>query len=209
MLTPLYYQLEPKTLPRLIVRLSLILTLSRTVWVGYILFEGLYFLFFSKKKGIHLIYLCILMALFASLLTTLLPKITELSTLEFLFDPTLGGRLSEEKNGIVPTLFSLKPFLNISEIVYLGMLENFGALGLMTYCMGIMMPLLLWALDPLTPKTPLYKAMALGLINYLILSFSDGCILLIPTMALYLGLSSALLAKPSRSLTKEKLTNNL
>jgi hypothetical protein len=41
MLSPLYYQLEPRVFPRLLLRISLILTLSRTVWVGYILFEGL------------------------------------------------------------------------------------------------------------------------------------------------------------------------
>jgi hypothetical protein len=164
----------------------------------------MYFLCFSKKRPIHLIYLCILIALFVGLITTLLPKITELPLGEFLFDPTLGGRLSEEKNGIVPTLFSLKPFLNISEIVYMGMVENFGVLGLISYCIGILAPLLLWALAPHTPKGPLHKAMALGLVNYGILSFSDGCVLLIPTMALYLGLSSALLAHPIGYTIKSK-----
>ncbi len=209
MLTPLYYQIESRKMPLFLLRVSFLLTLSRTVWIGYILFETLYFFCFSKKKVAHFIYLGLLIILFMMIIGYLLPKITDVSITEFLFDRTIGGRLSEEKIGITPRLFSTKPFLNISEIVYMGMVENFGILGLFTYLIALLAPFVIWVIDPYTSGDNLHKAIGLGLVNYWILSFSDGCILLIPTMAIYLGLSSALLSTSSEEFSLRRARNSL
>ncbi len=203
-LAPLYYQIETRSWPRFLIRLSFLLTLSRTVWVGHVIFEILYFLFFTKKKPIYFLYLGVLVSGIFVLISLLLPKITDVSLTEFVFDSTLGGRLSEEKWGIVPSLFSDKPFLNIAEIVYMGMIENFGMIGLSAYLIGLLSPIVIWGLSPHLAAIPHHRAVIMGLINYMILSFSDGCILLIPTMAFYFGLSSALLATPSDSKMRDR-----
>jgi hypothetical protein len=211
MLLPLYLHLEQKNWKTRIVKLSLILTLSRTVWFGLFIVELIQILAHRKKTiypprlGMNLegvqqerpyshnliklsINLFVLIALMVGAVFLLNQDIS------FIFDTTLGGRHSEFSD--------LKPFYwvgrtsfnGLSEIVYLSIYKNFGIFGLITFLVGITSPLWISYLShrptkPLLPAKPILT----GLLVYLIVSCIDGAILLIPVMAFYWFLSALLL----------------
>ena len=68
-----------------------------------------------------------------------------------------------------------KSFLTIVEVVYVGVAESFGAVGLITFLIAMITPLVL-----ITDR-----AIRLGLLTYLLVSLSDGGMLFIPTMVFY------------------------
>jgi len=182
MIFPLYQYLETKSWRRWIVIASLILSFSRTVWAGLIFSELISALFIQKKN------LLLKLIVFALAITSITYYFGFDFT--FLFDRSLGGRVEQLKVFEHLTLFPDKPFDGIAEIVYLGILSNFGILGLMTYSLAMIGPIFIALSKKLSTGQ---KAIFSGLLNFHFLSLSDGALLFIPTLVFYWFLSSLLL----------------
>ena len=83
-----------------------------------------------------------------------------------------------EVNGI--SLFGSKVYDAIEEIVYLSIFKQFGIVGLVLFCISFFAPAYLF----LQTKNNTYVYF-LGIITYLFVCLSDGCMLLIPTLAFF------------------------
>lgn len=192
MLLPLYLYLEKSLLKKVIVKFSLVLTLSRTVWIGLLLQELIYDIYIEKfdLKSIKKIIFK-LGGLIAIILLAL--KTFGIST-NFIKDTTFGGRSHQFSDLWNVQFFSDKPFQGIAEIVYLSILKQFGISGLSTFMTGMLAPLALYYTSGRLKSEiePKRKCIASGLFMYLILCCSDGAMLFIPTMAFYWFLSSLL-----------------
>lgn len=199
-LLPLYDYLEEKTWKRSIVKLSLILTLSRTVWLGLLIVE-LFNIFYvrnpNSRRGVVLKALS-----FAILLSLIVIAIKK--DFFFIFDSSLGGRASAFSELEQFYWIGKVPFQGFSEIVYLSAYKNFGIFGLLAFLGGMTSPLWSYYLHRLRygiPESSIFqKTLIAGLSTYLILSCSDGAILFIPVMAFYWFLS-ALLLTPAKELS--------
>lgn len=203
LLLPLYALLEQSSLKVSIVRLSLLLTLSRTVWVGLVLFEILQRLYVRRVTFRTVSIL--LVSLFVVALGVWYALDLMGLSLAFLFDRRLGGRIGQLQALETATLVPREEFLGIAEIVYLSILHNFGLLGLACFLVGMAAPLLLHSVGCLPlARTAYKKSLASGLLIYLIIAASDGAILYIPVMAIYWFVVSLLLSSngpppPSKS----------
>lgn len=180
-LLPLYCLLEKSRWRSAIVKLSLILTFSRTVWIGLILHELCYPFLVTKEAYKTLL------TVFSRLIAISICLIALLSyygfAIRFLISSDLGGR--KESITLLNTLnfFAAKPFDGISEIIYAGVAISFGWLALPLFLFAISTPLFYQILSKRL-SIP-HKCIALGLCNYLFISCSDGALLLIPTLAFY------------------------
>jgi len=188
MLLPLYCYIEKSPLRKLIVKTSLILTLSRTVWIGLLFNELCNFIFFRKNSSMSFIkpigaILFSLIGLYSIVLYYGIP-------IEFVFDLHLGGREAQFENFQI-NLLSKVPFVGIIEIVYLSILSSFGLIGLISFLVAMISPIAL----NYSNKPEIKKTILFGLINYLIVCCSDGAMLYIPTMAIYWFLVSLLCRK--------------
>jgi hypothetical protein len=189
MFLPLYLFLERMKWRKIIVILSLILSLSRTVWIG-LLFSQIVSSIFGSKKISYLKLAGRVLGVFLGIL--LISYYFEFD-LSFLFDPNLGGR-TEQLNVLQTTsIFSERPFHGISEIVYLGILSNFGILGLICYILCMCSPLFFALSFKAVSLT--HKRILCGLATYLFVSLSDGALLLIPVLPFYWFLSSLVLRR--------------
>ncbi|MEI6242481.1 MAG: hypothetical protein WCP39_03645 [Chlamydiota bacterium] len=197
MLLPLYTYLENSQWKKLIVRLALILTLSRTVWIGLLLHEILYSIFIAKnKKSSFWLSSLLFLGFFF-----LIPWYFKFSS-NFLMGKNLGGRIDSFIGISDISFLSTQPFFVIDEIVYLGIGKNFGIFGLITFLFAMTMPLLLAFSKTLSSVE---KALALGLCIYLIIAGADGALLLIPTMCFYWFIAAFLLAKHPQKNETESL----
>jgi len=183
MIFPLYQFLEKRAARKWVVIASLILSLSRTVWVGLIFSEMIAAIFLPKRNVfLKLTILCLAIA-----------SITYYFGFDFtfLFDPSLGGRIEQMEVFDTLSFFPSKPFGGVSEIVYLGILANFGITGLITYLIAVIGPIFI--ASSLKTMSNTHKAILCGLANFHFLSLSDGALLYIPTLVFYWFLSSLLL----------------
>jgi len=194
MLLPLYDYREKSLWRKSIVKLSLILTLSRTVWVGFVFYEIIRTLFVDRKSKTTVIKILLVFVGFFVFL-----YLFQLSTnlgFRFLFDTTLGGRRS---NFAVFENLSLFPssFHAIGEMVYLSILGQFGMGGFLCFLLVMLAPLFLFfTRTTKKPDQKMYHSILCGIINYLFVCTSDGAMLLIPTMAFYWFFCSLLLRNP-------------
>ena len=191
MLLPLYCLIEKSRWRHWIVKLSLLMTFSRTVWIGLFFHELCFQWFVSKnKKAFFLTTIFSLLVFFGAL--------AALSgyygfTWSFFTDATFGGRRSQLDAIFTTGFFSHEPFGGFNEIVYAGMISALGWIGFAAYIFAMGGPLI-YQITSRHLSDP-YKCIALGLTNYLFISASDGAILLIPTMAFYWFLLSLLIRK--------------
>jgi hypothetical protein len=192
---PLFLNYERSYVKRSIVRLALILTLSRTIWVVLIIAELLDFM--RKRSVCSFISLAVILLSIYSI-DTYLSSMALQET--FLLDSTLGGR--DEKFAILSelTLLSDASFKGIHEIVYLGILEEFGILGLTTFLLGMGFPLIDYSLNKKS-YSPLKTTLIQGVILYSITCLSDGAILLIPVMYFYFFITSFVLLSKEANAT--------
>jgi hypothetical protein len=80
-------------------------------------------------------------------------------------------------------------------MVYVSVLDIFGLVGLVAFILAMTGPLLLYATGTLPhAATPYKRALALGLVLYLLVAMSDGALLFIPVMAIYWFVASLLLS---------------
>lgn len=197
-LLPLYTWLERSTIKISVVKLSLLLTLSRTVWAGLIVYEIVHRLYVRRVTfRTALILLGSLLFVAAGVWYAL--NLLGLGA-AFLFDRNLGGRFGQLLYLETATVLPRLPFGGIGEIVYLSVLHNFGLIGLATFLVGMVSPLFLHFMGCVPGTTTSYKkSLAAGLMVYLVIAMSDGAILYIPVMALYWFVVSLLLSRNAPS----------
>lgn len=187
MLLPLYCHLQTNPWHRLAVKFALFLTLSRTTWIGLVMYEICHSILIAKNKKKAFAKLFVL-------LTVLCAGFVAISYLYgfgiyFLLDRNFGGRRNQLDVLQNISFFSAKPFDGFSEMVYMGMLESFGMIGLGAFILAMLGPLLFYSSRH--PST-IRLCIILGLINYLFISVSDGALLYIPVLAFYWFLASLL-----------------
>ncbi|HEX2094395.1 MAG TPA: hypothetical protein VHG28_18470 [Longimicrobiaceae bacterium] len=192
-LLPLYTWLERSTARHLVVKFSLLLTLSRTVWAGLILHEILHRLYVKGISGRALALLLTSLLLVAAGLWYAIDLMGW--NMAFLFDRRLGGRIGQFRALENATVFPQTEFLAILEIVYLSVLHNFGILGLGAFLLGMGAPVLLHLAGVLPfARTQYKRSLAAGLLIYLFVANSDGALLFIPVMVFYWFVVSLLLS---------------
>jgi hypothetical protein len=184
LLLPLYGWLERSRVRQGIVKASLLLTLSRTVWVGLVVYEVLQRVYVKRVSAKRVALLgVVLLALGAGVAYAMTLMGRDLS---FLFDRTLGGRLGQLGALETARVLADAPFEAISEIVYLSMMQSFGLLGLATFLIAMATPIALHLLRAIPYAATTYKRnLAAGLMTYLVVAMSDGALLFIPVMVFY------------------------
>jgi len=193
MFFPLISIVEKRKINKIIFKISLILTLSRTVWIGMIFAELVTLCFLSNKN----IFKKIIPIVYVILIIGIIIKVQNWN-LSFIFDSTLGGR-SGLFEGLKNITFFPKSFHKtdsvyyINEIVYISILNNIGLFGFIFFIMGFFAPMILFFKNYYRKNT-LRVAILLGLVVYYFCCLSDGAMLFIPTMIFYWFLSSLMFA---------------
>lgn len=190
LLLPLFDLYETNWFRRLVVRAALVLTLSRSVWVGLVIYEGLdvlrlaifdsSFRRFSVGRGtivrlLRLAFTCIIVGAMTILF----------SGLSFLFDPSLGGRAEYLESVGRLTVLPAIPLDNFLEVIYYSALSMLGVGGLAAIVLLFCSPLLLAAAFKELRRTSIQVAALEGLVLYIALAGMDGALNYIPTMAFY------------------------
>ncbi|GGI51458.1 hypothetical protein GCM10011425_26700 [Mucilaginibacter galii] len=191
LLTPFYIAKEPKKIFKILFFAALALTLSRTVWIGMIIF--LLLIIIKNLKNIKGYITLGLTVIGVILIVPLLLKFMNLD-LNFLTDKDLGGRAHQLSILDNFTLFSAAKFQGITEIVYASMLTNFGLVGLILFVIYILSPLITLYRYPQNRRL---DNTHWGILIYVIICASDGAMLLIPVMAFFWFLSSYTLSSTS------------
>lgn len=182
MLLPLYEFIEKNKFLHLILKVSLVLTLSRTVWIG-LLFYQIINLFKTKKINLislvsSILFLCILIFAFGYVIEYLNWN------LHFLFDKNLGGRAQDMKflnHGV--RWFSFEPFEYISEMTFIAIFKEFGFFITIFVISGFLAPLIYYAF--FENHNIISNRIFLGLCLYIIVAQSDGATMFIPVLAIY------------------------
>jgi hypothetical protein len=188
MLMPLYFFVEVNKLCRIILLLSLVLTLSRTVWLG-ILFYHFIKIFDSNLTNKIVISFSII-GLLSAMFVTMSVIVLDMG---FILDANLGGRA--ESLDFKISLFSVTPFTAIGEIVPLSILRDFGIVGLISFMFLMLLPVLLWYIRWMpNSKSDYKKSIVIGLVIYNAIMFSDGALNYIPVMLFYWFLVALLLS---------------
>lgn len=192
MLLPLYNTLEVSVWRKWIVKSSLILTLSRTIWIGLVVYEVLiYFIGHtgSIRKFIKMSGALLMLVVGLFILMQVFPFSSE-----FLLDRFLGNRIGQLEVLNHVEWISTQAFDGIYEIIYLGVLRSFGAVGLITFLFAMAFPLMLFRIERGRNYNPEWQgSLAAGLILYCIVACADGALLLIPVMCFYWFLASMLI----------------
>lgn len=202
MLLPLYCFWEKSGWKRLPLKFSLLLTLSRTVWIGLLFHEIFFAIFVDKnyRKGVA----TMLSGIIFSVISLLIISQYYGFSFSFFFDSELGGRSGQLSSLKESGYFSSLPFWGISEIVYAGILYSFGFLGLITFIIAMLGPVVLGILN--SKPSPFRNSLYAGAINYLFISISDGAILYLPTMVFFWFLIS--LAARKETLRERHLSSS-
>lgn len=182
-MAPLYMRLEPRKILRVALYLALFLTLSRTVWIAVMVILALR----ALSQGIRpltMLYLALCFIVIVGVIGVLLHMLgTDLS---FVFDRKLGGRLNQfsvlDDTRLIPEGSSG----SLPEIVYLGILKQFGIPGLLFFVAHLLAPPLLLRLEGVRPlSTERAAACQQGLLIYAVLAGADAAYSLIPVMMIF------------------------
>jgi hypothetical protein len=205
-LLPLYDRVERRTSFKLLVRMALLLTLSRTVWAGLI-FDRLLTLLHYMLAAFRQ-YPRIERSTLRRLLGTLIPLGAVVGGIllaygfasvfgssinsSFLIDPTLGGRVSDESERGSPLaalsaakLFEFQQLTGFSEMTYFSVLVNMGLVGFLAILLCFLSPLALALYDRALTENPIRRAALKGMIIYFCVAWVDGAVDYIPVMAFY------------------------
>jgi hypothetical protein len=211
MLLPIYSFVETSIFKTNIVKLSLVMTLSRTAWVGLILFEAIkrFTGSKSKKRNDPRIFVLLILKIISTIVAISLIFICLIfafqlfgANIDFLFDKGLGGRTEVIESIRSISFLPSQEFEGISETVYISVAKNFGIIGFISFLLFMLSPLISSLIIKQkyegieTHEIGAYKHhLILGLLLYLIVSNSDGALLYIPVMPIYWFLSSLYLSK--------------
>lgn len=184
MLLPLYDKVESSKIFHFLVRIALVMTLSRTVWLGLIFYEIIRSTF-SRKLNIKKFVLLV-----SSLLLSCIGIWFVLIALErdflFIFDRNLGGRYEKLNQTDWSQFLTNRPVSWVSEIIVVNIINALGIAGLLAFLLATLTPIILtWK-----KNNTVSRSCSFGMIMLLICGLSDGPILLIPVMAFFWGLTS-------------------
>ncbi|NGX36274.1 MAG: hypothetical protein K1000chlam1_01115 [Candidatus Anoxychlamydiales bacterium] len=197
MILPLYNYIEKNIFKKNIVKLSLIFTLSRTVWIGLIISEFFFSFFIIKNKHKSLVRF-FMTALAVIAIIVFFSRYIQ-RPISWYFDKDMGGRVKEYY--FIIKFLSHIPFAHIAEMIYFSVLYIFGFLGFILFIISMFSPIAFFTLKNIKSNiSDIDKCIILGLATYLIVSFSDGALLYLPVMAFYWFLSSFLLSKKELTL---------
>lgn len=184
MLLPLFFNAEKNKWKIGTVLLSLVLTLSRTVWLGLLFFFVLQY----RKRLVKLIMVFATLVLLILLIVCSFEPTNYDTPLSFLFDESLGGRLRFFQEATLSVLPD-EPFVEIRETVYLSILDTFGVVGFLLFLVSFLSPLLLFVLK--RPRGTAFQTHCFfGLVVYSFVCLSDGAMELIPVMVFYYFLAA-------------------
>jgi len=190
-LFPLYLLLEPARWKRNVIRVALVLTLSRTVWFGLIM-EQVLTLAAKMPEMVERFPKIYpgkatrqLLAVLATVALVLFGLVFNGNGLAFILDSGLSGREGELGGFINPTFLPTHPVDGFSELLYASALSLFGIAGFLAIMLIFAAPLSLVAWKPAILASPTRRAAAKGLILYAIVASVDGATILIPVMAFY------------------------
>ena len=170
---------------KFILKLAIILTISRTVWFGLIMYELI-----SYRRYILKILLAVTIGIPITLLITMYVLNKDLS---FLLDPTLNGRITKGTFNSIGLFFSSNTFVGIAEMTYLSILKQMGVLGLLFFTLQVFSPLLISKIYNLSRNQNAFQnQLKVGILAYLAAAFIDGAYLLIP-VNLFLWFSNSLI----------------
>lgn len=207
MILPLYAIVEKRRWRVAVVKVSLLLTLSRTAWIGLVLNELLNVFYVHApplrvlagaavnrrwlrqltKSGTIVIIILVTVAVGVSLAGF---------KANFLMDKNLGGRVDQLRLLRNVTLFPSKTFDSVTEIVYASILSQFGIVGLISFMLAIATPIFLSVCGFVANSSSRYKkSITSGLVIYLVIAASDGAMLFIPVLLFYWSLVSLLVAR--------------
>ena len=210
MLLPLYARLETGWF-MFLAKLSIVLTLSRTAWIGLVFYDcGVLF-----KVGMERGFNQILRSLLALGIDLVLIKVVSAFTRwgsAGVIDKNLGGRLPQLgildglkerwlEGDYLGVLLPVKAFIRIYEMTYLGILEGFGVLGLVFFILAMGYPVYCIARIARKSGNPWLQSVCLSMILYLIVAFSDGALVNAPVMAFYWALVFFSLSAYERNLS--------
>jgi len=194
LLLPLFDHLESRRMPRIVMRVALLLTLSRTAWFGLFLdqFLNSYTVLRHSFRGPLVILLKRFKKLSLPLLTVvlILPLVIGLTLwmpggLGMLTDTSLGGRSGIFDALHTFTLLPALPFLGFAEMVFLSALQQLGLIGFLAMLNLFLCPLWFGYIDRTLRASPVRKAAVKGLLLYSAIAWIDGAISYIPVMAFY------------------------
>lgn len=194
LLFPLYARLETARWRRNTVRLALLLTLSRTVWVGLVINELLSLIppLFRQIYTFPVLYLGEARRRLFALLATVLLVFGSVSlvtlragNLGFLFDRTLGNRLGEVNAASQTTFLPEHALYGFGEVLYASAAQYWGVTGLVAFLLIMFSPLLIVLGNPTLLRYPLRRAALKALLVYTVMAGSDGAFNFIPVMAFY------------------------
>ena len=194
LLLPLYLRLEPSRLRRFTVRAALLLTLSRTVWVGLVLNEvlSLALNLLSQLRTFPVLFLGAARRRFIAVMITAGCAVTavlfsgiSVGLVQFFFDPTAGNRIGEVHAAAQTTLLPAQPLYGFAEVLYASAAQYWGWAGLAAFTLIMISPVLVLIWDPALLRSPLQRAALKGLMIYIVMAASDGALDFIPVMAFY------------------------
>lgn len=178
MLFPVFYKKTTSKFKIFIVILALTLTLSRTVWIGLIFFFLI--IYRNKLQQLAKVYLIGAFILFV-IGSVLMTRYFQYGSLEgFILDSNLGGRILQIRKVNEISLFGNGPYTIIDEIVYLSIFRQFGIVGFLLFCVSFFAPVYIFLQTKNNNQVYL-----LGILTYLFVCLSDGCMLLIPTLVFF------------------------
>lgn len=190
-LLPLFDYLEPRRWRKLFLRVALILTLSRSVWIGMIMLQLLYLLRDLRRDFRGFPY--IRLGKSAKSLLLLVPAaigvglgMAIMSTgLGFILDTSFGGRAAELQALTNTTILPSVPVDAFLEIVYASAAQLFGYAGLAAMVLFLTFPVVIYFTHPRIRAGKLNKAAFIGLLVYIFMCGMDGAFNYIPVMAFY------------------------
>jgi hypothetical protein len=190
-LLPLLDAFDNSRFRKLLVRVALFLTLSRTVWIGLVINEALDILRFlwrdiASSRALAIRFESLLRVSRLALVSVLVLGMTLIfSGVSFLFDSSLGGRTATFDLVQHPEFLPTAPLGAFYEIIYLSAVLLFGWSGLIAIVVLFFSPLALAASFSELRRTRIQTAALQGLVLYIALAGMDGALNYIPTMAFY------------------------
>ncbi len=203
LLLPMYLRLEPSRLRRATVRGALLLTLSRTVWVGLVLNEvlSLALHLFRQVRTFPVLYLGAARRRFLAVLGTMVLIVGALFftgiqsglLLRFLFDPTVGNRAGEFQVATHSSWLQDQPLYGFADVLYASAAQYWGWSGFVSFTLIMLSPALYLLWNPAILRLPMQRAAIKGLLIYIVMAGSDGALDFIPVMAFYWFVYSVML----------------
>lgn len=180
MLLPLYFLSEKSGFFKLAFIFAVVLTLSRTVWLG--LFVAL-FLVYGRRINPVTMFLYVLGGSIAFVAIYFLASL--IGGDKFLFDSSLGGRdkffwmLDELR--FLPS----RPIGYVVEIPYLSIYFDYGLFGLISFVVALLSPIFIGGMGVWREKSLRVAAANAGMIVYVCISLSDAALIFVPCFMIY------------------------